>query len=267
MSLPYRNVPNSSQHDRPESPAIGSSERPKAKIQEVAGCSDHRDKDSLVGSCESFNVFTGLINYPELLFEVAGHLDLEDLISLYAISRDFHNVMNTRFTAMIIYQARVQSPESSRVFSFRAYRTLCHGDPSGQQNEGKVTDVRLVPTFRWLRMVYFRDKVVQDIIRNLAAAGHMLPPRASLVLKKVWMALDIGTNAKRIGLFHNPALWSDEDLYIATMFFIKLDMRLSDPVDGCGESTFRKMMMGQRSLSILCTCLNAGGRLRQLDIL
>lgn len=38
---------------------------------------------------------------------------------------------------------------------------------------------------------------------------------------------------------------------LALLFFVKLDLCFTDPVDGMGQTTFRKMVLGQRSLSCL----------------
>ena len=128
-------------------------------------------------------------------------------------------------------------------------------DPARRLHPRKPEEVRLVPSFRWLQMVLFRERVVRDITALLARQGHRLPARASLTLKRLWLTMDVGTNAKRIGLLHNTAFWTDEDLRLATLFFIKLDMRFLDPVAGQGEIALRKLLLGQRSLSALWRCL------------
>ncbi|KAI4131113.1 MAG: hypothetical protein LQ347_003111 [Umbilicaria vellea] len=198
-----------------------------------------------------FSVFQALLSYPELTFEVAKQLDVEDLISLYAISKEFHLMLDSRFTTMILSQSLGKAAESSRTFLFKCYRNLCTYDPGARPNLEIPGQVRHVPSFRWLRMVLFREKVVHEIIACLAAEGHFLPKRASLVIKKIWFMMDIPDNLRRIGLIHNKTFWEDRDLFVATWFFIKLDMFLTDPVDGNGETRLRKMLFAQRSLSIL----------------
>lgn len=198
-----------------------------------------------------FNVFQALLDRPELTFEFAKHLDVEDLVSLYAISKDFNSMVNSRFTAMILSQSLGKAAESSRTFLFKCYRNLCMHDPAARPNLEIAGLARHVPSFRWLRMILFREKVVDGIIACLAAEGHRLPKRASLVIKKIWFLMDIGDNIRRIGLMHNKTFWEDRDLYVATSFFIKLDMLLTDPIDGNGETRLRKMLLAQRSLSTL----------------
>ncbi|KAI9707776.1 MAG: hypothetical protein M1836_000738 [Candelina mexicana] len=216
---------------------------------------------------DKYNIFKDLIAQPELTFEVARHLEVEDLVSLYAISKDFHCIVNSRFTTTILSQSLSKAPESSRTFLFKSYRSLCIVDPAGRQNEEVQGEVRRVPSLRWLRMVLYRENVVNEIIDCLAAEGHRLPKRASLTFKKIWFIMDIAANATRIALMHNREFWTDLDLHVATHIFIKLDMRFTDPVDGDGETTLRRMMLGQRSLTTLWKALKRTVLHTQLEVL
>ncbi|KAI9822484.1 MAG: hypothetical protein M1827_000203 [Pycnora praestabilis] len=216
---------------------------------------------------DDFNIFQAILGQPELTLNFARHLDLEDLISLYAISKDFHALVNSRFTTTILSQSLNEAPESSRTFLFKGYKSLCIMDPIGRPNPEVQDKVRMVPSFRWLRMILYREKVVDDIVLSMAAEGHRLPPRATLALKKVWLTMDIATNAARIGLLHNKELWTDRDIDIATLVFLKLDMRFTDPVDGDGETCLRKMFLAQRSLTPLWEALKRTGTLTQLEML
>lgn len=215
----------------------------------------------------SFSVFNALLNHAELTLEFTKHLHIEDLVSLYATSKDFHFLVNARFTAMILGQSIGKASESSRTFIFRCYKSLCMRDPARRLNETRPNELRFVPSFRWLRMILFRESVVDDILRCLAAEGHRLPKRASLVLKKIWFTIDVSDNARRVGLMHNEKFWGNKDLFLATMFFIKLDMRLTHPTTGNGELGLRKMLLGQRSLSMLAKVLKREEMKTQLDML
>ncbi|MCJ1460138.1 hypothetical protein MMC28_010517 [Mycoblastus sanguinarius] len=227
----------------------------------------HDNRPSHETNVNRFSVFNALLNHPELTLEVAKHLDIEDLISLYAISKEFHILVNGRFTAMILAQALAKASESSRTFIFRCYKSLCMRDPARRPNDSHPDELRFIPSFRWLRMILFRESVVDDIMRCLAADGHRLPGRASLVIKKIWFTIDISDNPRRIGLLHNKNFWSNKDLFIATMFFFKLDMRLTHPTTGNGEIGLRKMLLGQRSLSMLARVLRREEMKTQLDML
>lgn len=214
-----------------------------------------------------FSVFKALLNHPEIVFEFAKHLDVEDLVSLYAISKDFHNLANSRFTTMILSQSVRKAPESSRTFVFRCYKSLCQRDPAARPLKSAPEEVRWVPSLRWLRMILFRERVVDEIIMCLSAEGHFMPEPASLVIKKIWFTIDIGDNLHRIGIIHNREFWTDEHLYLATLFFIKLDLRFTDPITGDGERGMRNMLLGQRSLSTLLRVLKRQEMLSQLDLL
>lgn len=214
-----------------------------------------------------FCIFNALLKYPELTLEFSKQLDIEDLISLYAISKEFHFLVNARFTAMILGQANGKASESCKTFIFRCYKSLCMRDPARRLNEDKPDELRFVPSFRWLRMILFREAVVDDILRSLAAEGHRLPKRARLTVKKIWFTIDIGDNPRRIGLMHNTTFWSNKDLFLATMLFLKLDMRLTHPAAGNGEIGLRKMLLGQRSLSTLANVLRREEMKTQVDML
>ncbi|KAI9676417.1 MAG: hypothetical protein M1817_000574 [Caeruleum heppii] len=216
---------------------------------------------------EPFNIFDALCRHTALFLEFAKQLDIEDLVSLYAISRNFHTLLNARFTTTMLAQALRKAPESSRTFKFKAYKSLCMHDPAKRPHPRIPNESRMIPSFRWLRMVLFRERVVTDIIALLATEGHRLPPRASLTIKRLWLLMDIATNEKRVGLLHNDGFFTNDDLYLATMFFIKLDMRFMDPIDGVGETAMRRLMLGQRSLSTLWRCLRRKCALSRLEML
>lgn len=214
-----------------------------------------------------FSIFEALLNHAELVFEFSKHLDVDDLVSLYSISKDFHNLVNKRFTHLIRLQATRKAPESSRIFIFRCYQSLCQRDPAKRPLERLPETVRWVPTFRWLRMILFRERIVTDIIGCLGAEGHFMPRRVSLTIKKIWFTVDIGDNVHRTGTVHNRRFWTDEDLYLATLFFIKLDLYFTHPVTGNGEVGVRKMLLGQRSLSTLLSVLKRQQLLNQSELM
>lgn len=197
-------------------------------------------------------IFHSLFNHPELIFEMVHHLDINDLLALYSISRDFHALANIRFTTMMHSQSLSKAPESSRIFPFRCYRNLCLRDPAGRRNEAKPDfQIRHVPGFRWLRMVVFREGVVDGIVECLEKEGLMLPPAATLTIKKIWFFMDLPTNKLRSALVRNTKYWTEDDLYVASMFIMKLDMLFTCPMTGEGDLGLRKMLLGQRSLSTL----------------
>ncbi|KAI9880931.1 MAG: hypothetical protein M1830_009999 [Pleopsidium flavum] len=214
-----------------------------------------------------FNIFTALTHYPELVFELAKYLSPGDLMSLYAISKDFHFIVNGHYTTIVLSQAFSKAPESSGIFLYKCYKNLCITDPAARENAEVPDKFRCVPSFRWLRFICYREKIVDDILTCLASEGHRLPKRASSVLKKIWFTMDLADNARRIGLIHNKEFWTNRDLFVATMFFIKLDMCFTDPVDGNGQMSLRKLLLGQRSLSTLLAALQRTEMLNELGLL
>lgn len=217
---------------------------------------DDTDPPSHEMDFNEFNIFQALLKYSELTFEMITHLEPDDLLSLYSISRDFHGLANTRFTTMILSLAQRRASESSQIFPFRCYRSLCIRDPMQRANAAKSQfEVRFVPGFHWLRMVVFRERTVDEIVACLEQEGLMLPQAATLTIKKIWFTIDLSTNDLRDRLMHNEKFWTDQDLYLAHLFITKLDMFFTCPITGDADLGLRKMLLGQRSLSTLAAVL------------
>lgn len=204
---------------------------------------------------KKFDFFSSLSNYLELFMELAKHLRINDLVSLYAISKDFNETLNGHLSHILKACAAYQAPESSRIFVFTLYRTLCIPDPVGRQDPKIPVHARMVPSLRWLRMVIHREKCVRDILACMAREGHRMPKTMSLSMKKMWLTMDIPTSARRVQLMHNEKYWTDNDLFNLQMLFVKLDMRFNDPLEGPGDDGLRKLMLGQRGLTPLCHLL------------
>jgi hypothetical protein len=216
---------------------------------------------------KKFNLFSQLSNYLELFMELAKHLRINDLVSLYAISKDFNETLNGHLSHILKACAAYQAPESSRIFVFTLYRSLCIHDPVGRPDPTNPALARMVPSLRWLRMVIHREKCVRDILACMAREGHRMPKTMSLSLKKMWLTMDIPTSARRVQLMHNENYWTDNDLYNLQMFFIKLDMRFNDPIEGPADDGLRKLMLGQRGLTPLCQLLKRTRFTDSLEVL
>ena len=241
----------------PTPPSSSKADFPPAKRQRTRTRSvDTPPPHELDFSSSTFCIYKALLGHPELIFEVAKHLTVPSLVSLYAISRDFHHLANARFTALILGNALTHAPESSRIFRFKCYGNLCQHDPARKPSAIHENEVRGVPSFRWLNMIRNRERIVDEIVNNLAREGHRLPRKTTAAIKKIWFMMDIGDNSRRVGLIHNREFWTDRDLFLGTLFLIKLDMRLTDAVDGNGETGLRKLMLSQRSLTYMHGVLN-----------
>ncbi|KAK4940733.1 hypothetical protein LTR10_019243 [Elasticomyces elasticus] len=204
----------------------------------------------------NFNVFDGILLYPELVFALATALPVKDLISLYAISKDFHTIINTRFTTVVLSQALQKAPESARAFPFRSYAKLCRTDPAARIPHPNAALAarsipRSIPSFRWLKMLLHREKVIHELVTVFAEDGIPLPFRCRLALKRLWYMLDLPDNARRIGYVHNKRLMTDLDIYFSACFFVKLDMRLNDPVASEKRDGMRKLLLSQKSFTTI----------------
>ncbi|EON63129.1 hypothetical protein W97_02356 [Coniosporium apollinis CBS 100218] len=200
-----------------------------------------------------FNLFTAFLLHPnDLLLHLCTHLRVPELFALYTISKPFHFIINLHLSTYMLACARAHAPESVVLFPFKCYGALCILDPIRRPHPipspwRRIPD-RLVPGFKWLQMVVSRERAVEEILALLAVKGHRLPKPASETLKKIWMIMDTGTNRQRLSLIHNDRFFTNNDMICATITFMKLDMRFSDPVDGMGETAMRKMILGMRGL-------------------
>lgn len=223
-----------------------------------------------VGSDEHgpFDVFSKLSNYPEVLMELATHLRIRQFITLYSISKDFHEIVNGHLTHVLTRCAQGRAREAASLYPFKFYRPLCIPDPVGRINpysneirmvcftspgfeECSANTQYQVPSLKWLQMVYHRERAVRDILALLAREGHRCPKGMALSLKKMWLMMDIATSLKRSQIIHNTKFWTDFDLYNIQLFTVKLMMRFNDPIDGPGDDGLWCLLLGQRGLSPL----------------
>ena len=213
----------------------------------------------------NFNVFSdGILRTPDLLFYFVSSLPVKTCLSLYAMSKDFHNAINQRFVTMILSTAFIKAPESAQIFTFRGYGPLATIDPRYKDPSQRIPHPnpekaalgipRLVPGFKWLQMIMYREKVVHEILAIMAEDGIPIPPKTSVVLKHIWFSMDFPGTGQRIGYFHNRKKVTDLDIFYGTMFVIRLDMRFTVPTAGHTANMggyLRRLVMGQRSLSYL----------------
>lgn len=219
----------------------------------------------LVDEAKPKDFFACLGQFPELLMDVALHFSVPSIVRLYHTSKVFYQVINGHISSFLKKYAREHWPESSKIFVFNFYRSLCMPDPVGRDDG--LGALRLVPTMRWLQMISHRNRVVRDILALMARQGHRMPITMSNSLKKMWVVMDIASTRRRAMLMHNENFISDNDLYNLQLFFIKLDMRFNDPMDHPdGDDGLRKLMMGQRGLTPLRDLLARKRFLCQMDI-
>ena len=225
------------------------------------------DQNSTLILRQRRDFFSSLSQYPELLFELAKQLLVDDFVSLYAISKDFHETINGHLAHVMKICAAYRAPESSRIFVFNLYTPLCIPDPVGRPSQQNPSVPRFVPSLKWLRMVIYRERAVRDILACLAREGHRTPKTMPLTLKKMWLTMDIATSARRVQFMHNEKYWTDNDLFNVQLFIGKLDMMFNDPFAGPGDDGLRKLMLGQKGLGPLCRLLKREQYTDVLEIL
>ena len=215
-----------------------------------------------------FSILEGLHAHPELLLHFASHLPIRELVSLYSIDRRFHHHMNANMTSYVMQAARNWAPEALYVFSFKHNTPLCTRDPTYNENSERPGENRDVPSLRWLQMLSFRERAVRDIITLLALQGQRLPVGASRVIQKIWLMMAVPNNATRVAMTHNRLFFSDDDLAIATLFFVKLDMRFpcADSVRHTGN-TLPRILMAQKSLQLLWRTLRNEAMIDSVEVM
>ncbi|KAK1766220.1 hypothetical protein QBC33DRAFT_453620, partial [Phialemonium atrogriseum] len=227
----------------------------------------------------SFDLIGSISSRVELAVEVGKYLRPKDILNLYSVSRDFHDAINGFLTSSMRAWAEVMAPTSAKAFPFEIYKGTCvldpagrlenpdvyhsHGSLPGETEEHVVTKgeyttnviftdnmpgrVRYVPSLVWLQMVVAREKRVRDILAALARGGHRVPPETHIVLKKLWLLMDMPSNFQRQVLMKNEKVFTDEDIYVAQLFFVKLYLRLNDPIFGPGAGMLMRPLLGQRT--------------------
>ena len=216
---------------------------------------------------DPFNFWSFLLARHDLVLELAQHLDFASLFNLFCISKDAYVAICNNMAAVIRHHAWTNAPESADIFHFKCYSDLCRVDPDRRINTELPGLPRCVPGFRWLKFIYFREDTVTSIVLAMARAGHRLPEGSPRVLKQIWFLMDLPDNARRGGMLHNQNFWSDLQLYIACLFFVKVDMRLNDPMNSMASLLPRQMLLAQRSLSVLNRVLRRQALRKPADVL
>ena len=214
-----------------------------------------------------FSFWDSLFAQHSILMDVARHLDYHGLLNIYCISKDVYTCFAVNMATLITYHAWLRAPESADVFHFKLYADLCVVDPGRRPHPRIPGQIRLVPGFRWLKMVYFREDTVRSIVRHLGREGHRLPKGSPRALKHLWLLMDFPDNARRVGLIHNEKFFPEEHLARLCTFFMKLDLRLGDPLNPYAQISGRAMLLAQRSLSRVHDVLRGKGHRRHAELL
>ncbi|KAK4142265.1 uncharacterized protein C8A04DRAFT_13379 [Dichotomopilus funicola] len=243
---------------------------------------------------DRFDLFGSLCNCTDLIIEVCKHMRPKDIVTLYSISKRFHAIVDQNMRNFVFAMAGHMAPTGARIFSSPVYkdsfirdpsqRTVTHADQAlsepqwgqaryrGQDELNEIRGrVRLIPGLLWLQMVVNREIRVRDILACLARMGHRMPKGSHVTLKKIWLIMDASASRVRVMFLNNPDFFTDEDLYIAQMFMVKLVLAFNHPTFGPQSSMLMRLMLGQRGLSPLWALLRnkkyrSAAEIRQLKL-
>ncbi|TAQ83858.1 hypothetical protein B7494_g7819 [Chlorociboria aeruginascens] len=215
---------------------------------------------------EKKDFFEALSSFPELVLEIVKVMPPRDTVSLYAISRSFHETLNGHMSYAMRSTAMHSFPEAAKVYVYMLYKSLCIPDPLLASDPVPNDAVPHVPSLLWLQMVIHRGRTVRDILACMAREGHRMPKPMSLAIHKMWLIMDVSTTSLRVSLLKADGVFTDWDLYYMQMFFTKLDMRFNDPIDGPAARTLRRLFLGQQGLTPLSKLLKRTAYKTQIEV-
>ncbi|PHH83764.1 hypothetical protein CDD82_2636 [Ophiocordyceps australis] len=217
----------------------------------------------------STDLLTAMCQRVDLAVELAKHLGPRDLLNLYSVSRAFNASLNGHLLSSVRQIIAYAAPDAGHVFNFRLYRRILVPDPvgrswaavhqgrdhnessSGSDQLSASNQVRAIPGIRFLQLVLLRDRCCRDILAIMARHGHGTPPGTHGALLRMWMLMEVATSRQRLCVMRAQAFWSDQDLYNAQLFIIKLTMLFNDPIYGPGTPDLIHVLLGQRGLYCL----------------
>jgi hypothetical protein len=206
---------------------------------------------SSVASHPRFNIYKVLLRHPNLFFQFALRLPYPTILSLYAIDKEFHYRLNKYSVSLIHDYAKYHAPLAGWVFSWVLFPELCISDPMLRPMDGRAWLARDVPGFRWVGMVLWRQYVVRAILTLLGVEGHRVPQGVEGTLMKYWVLMEMRSIAVREAFLRDKNIWTDADLFNFQAFLVKLDMRFANPVLGNGVCELGRLLLTQKSLSML----------------
>jgi len=171
-----------------------------------------------------FSVFNALLSHTDVLMNIVRYLAPRTLVYLYSVSAPFHYIVNSHFTQFILASVKLWAPNADWFYPWRCYRELCIDDPALRRPDnpksqgfldrksGRVSNewkdvtmtgteapcgVKAVPSFRWLKMVVYREIIAREIVAWLAVAGHPTPVAHTIKCVKVSQDMCIRTHVKQ----------------------------------------------------------------------
>ncbi|KAI6899498.1 hypothetical protein KC318_g6781 [Hortaea werneckii] len=194
-------------------------------------------REELGFGTKEFSVFNALLRHHDLLLLLVSYLTVPSLISLYSISKPFHCIFNCNYLAFILSISNTWAPNAATIFPWRCFRSLCVRDPQlkvkssmiGRHLQAQHQNLREIPSLKWLQMVVWRQGVCKDMLIQLATKGLRCPPGTLDAVRRMWLILDFPLNAQRIALCRSAEYITPKTIFLATFFFLKVDMAFTDP--------------------------------------
>ncbi|KAH7135293.1 hypothetical protein B0J11DRAFT_413328, partial [Dendryphion nanum] len=198
-----------------------------------------------------FDIYKAIMNHSNLFFQFALRLPMSSLIDLYSIDKDFHWRFNKHGHSLIHDYIRYNSKEASLIFSSMLAPKLCISDPTLKPMDGRHHLSRDIPSIRWIKMVMHRDTVLREIMTYLALDGYRFPRTTFTTLAKFWALMEFRKQAQREAFVSDLKVWTDADIYRFQHFLVKLDMRFGNPIHGKGMCQLSRLLLSQRSMTVL----------------
>lgn len=204
------------------------------------------------------DIITALCKNLELAIELGKHLRGEDILNLYIACRGFREALDGHMLSSIREWIRSRAPEAGRLFPWRSVAKFLVPDPAQRSSSGPGKtpgEVRLIPGMKYLQMILGRDRYCHQILAVMARMGFRVPDTMHTTLLRIWHLLEVATCAQRAQLMADTSLWTDQHLYNAQFFFVKLTMAFNHPFFAPHSHEMLHLMMGQRGLYPLWQCL------------
>ena len=206
------------------------------------------------------DLISAMSNHIEIAVNLGVYLGPNDLISLYMAHPAFRKIIDSNLFSSIKTWIEAKAPEAGRIFPYKIYRNYLVEDPAGRtwaelwgMQDSKVLSAemiktRTIPGIKYAHLVIRRDQHVRQILALMARSGHRMPKTMHATVLRLWLLMDIPASGQRMAILRNEEFWTDEHLYNAMFFFVKLSMLFSDPVYGPTTPELLILMLGQKGL-------------------
>ena len=211
----------------------------------------------------SLDLITAICSNLELAIEIGKHLRPQDIVNLYVASRSFRKAINGHMLSCIRMWIDTKAPEAGKVFHWKLYGRMLIRDPVERKSEvddarflenrwktakTNPKNIRLIPGFKYLKMVMSRDRCCREILAMMARMGFLMPKSMYSTLLRLWVLMEISTTRQRQLFLRNEKYWTDQHIYNVQFFLVKLTMAFTHPFFHPVTTDMVELMMGQRGL-------------------